>query len=87
VSWKLVFSRQAFKDAKKLKRAGLKDQANRQLEILKYDPYQKHPPYEKLSGDLTGLCSRRITLHHRLVYQVFETEKTIKILRMWTHYE
>ena len=87
MSWKLVFSKQAFKDAKKLKRAGLKDQVNRQLEILKFDPYQSHPPYEKLTGDLTGLYSRRITIHHRLVYQVVEEEKTIKILRMWTHYQ
>jgi toxin YoeB len=83
----LVFSKQAFKDAKKLKRAGLKDQANRRLEILKQNPYQSLPPYEKLSGELTGLYSRRINVHHRLVYQVVNERKTIKILRMWTHYK
>jgi toxin YoeB len=87
VSWSLVFSKQALKDAKKLKRAGLKDQANRQLEILKQNPYQNPPPYEKLLGEFTDLYSRRINIHHRLVYQVVEEEKTIKILRMWTHYK
>jgi toxin YoeB len=87
VSWSLVFSKQALKDAKKLKRGGLKDQANRQLEIVKQNPFQNPPPYEKLLGEFTGLYSRRINIHHRLVYQVVEEEKTIKILRMWTHYK
>ena len=86
MSWRLVFTKQAKKDAKKIVRAGLKPQVNHLLEILKKDPYMNHPPYEKLLGDLAGACSRRINIHHRLVYQVLDEMKTVKIIRMWTHY-
>ncbi len=86
MSWRLVFTKQAKKDAKKIARAGLKPQVIRLLEILKEDPYRKPPTYEKLLGDLTGACSRRINIHHRLVYQVLDNIKTVKIIRMWTHY-
>jgi Txe/YoeB family toxin of toxin-antitoxin system len=86
VNWRLVFTRQAKKDARKIARAGLKPQTIRLLEILKEDPYRKTPPYEKLLGDLTGACSRRININHRLVYQVFDDIKTVKVIRMWTHY-
>jgi toxin YoeB len=74
------------KDAKRIARSGLKPQASRLLEILKDDPYQNPPPYEKLLGDLSGACSRRINIQHRLVYQVLDDTKTVKIIRMWTHY-
>ena len=87
VSWKIVFSKHAQKDAKKLKTAGLKDQAIELLEILKKDPYQSPPRFEKLIGDLEGAYSRRINVRHRLVYQILEKDKTVKIIRMWTHYE
>lgn len=87
MSWKIVFSKHAQKDAKKLKTAGLKDQAIELLEILKKDPYQSPPRFEKLIGDLEGAYSRRINVRHRLVYQILEKEKTVKIIRMWTHYE
>lgn len=87
VSWNLVFTKQALKDAKKLKASGLKPKAERLLEILELNPYQNPPPYEKLVGDLTGACSRRINIQHRLVYQVLEDVKTVKIIRLWTHYE
>jgi Txe/YoeB family toxin of toxin-antitoxin system len=87
VSWRLVFTRQAQKDARKIARAGLKSQTIKLLRILKKDPYMSPPPYEKLLGDLTGACSRRINIHHRLVYQVLEDLKTVKIIRMWTHYK
>jgi len=87
VSWRLVFTKQARKDAKKIAQSGLKLQANRLLEILKEDPYRTPPPYEKLVGDLSGACSRRINIQHRLVYQVLDDIKTVKIIRMWTHYE
>jgi toxin YoeB len=87
VSWTLVFTKQAKKDAKKLARAGLKPQAERLLAILRENPYQTPPPYEKLLGDLAGACSRRINIQHRLVYQVLDEVKTVKIVRMWTHYE
>jgi toxin YoeB len=86
VSWRLVFTGQAKKDARKIARAGLKSQTLRLLEILKEDPYQSSPPYEKLLGDLKGACSRRINIQHRLVYQVLDDIKTVKIIRMWTHY-
>lgn len=85
--WRLVFSKQAKKDAKKISRAGLKSPTILQLEILKQNPYQNPPPYEKLIGDLSGAYSRRINIHHRLVYQVLDEIKTVKILRMWTHYK
>lgn len=87
VSWNLVFTKQAQKDGKKLKASGLKPKAERLLEILELNPYQNPPPYVKLVGDLAGACSRRINIQHRLVYQVLEAVKTVKIIRMWTHYE
>lgn len=87
VSWRLVFTKQAQKDAKKLAHSGLKPQAERLLEILKENPYGNPPPYEKLLGDLTGAYSRRINIQHRLVYQILDDLKTVKVLRMWTHYE
>jgi toxin YoeB len=87
VSWRLVFTKQAKKDAKRTAQSGLKPQATRLLEILRNDPYQTPPPYEKLLGDLSGACSRRINIRHRLVYQVLDEIKTVKIIRMWTHYE
>ena len=86
MSWRLVFTSQAKKDAKKIARAGLKPQVIRLLEILKEDPYHTPPSYEKLLGDLAGACSRRINIHHRLVYQVLDDIKTVKVIRMWTHY-
>ena len=87
VSWSLVYSKIAGKDARKLNRAGLKTQTRELLEILKRNPFQNPPPFEKLSGDLAGLYSRRINIHHRLVYQIVEEEKTVKVLRMWSHYK
>jgi Txe/YoeB family toxin of toxin-antitoxin system len=87
VSYKIVFTKYAQKDAKKLTRSGLKNNAQKLLEILKEDPYKSPPPYEKLIGNLSGAYSRRINIQHRLVYQVLEDEKTVKILRMWSHYE
>jgi toxin YoeB len=87
VSWHLVFTKQAQKDAKKIAQSGLKTQASRLLDILREDPYQNPPPYEKLVGDLSGALSRRINIQHRLVYQVLDDIKTIKVIRMWTHYE
>jgi len=87
VSWRLVFTKQAQKDAKKISRAGLKPQVNRLLEVLREDPFRNSPSYEKLVGDLSGACSRRINIHHRLVYQVLGDIRTVKIIRMWTHYE
>ena len=85
--WRVVFTPQAAKDAKKLRRSGLKAKAEALLEILRNDPLQSPPPFEKLVGDLTGAYSRRINIQHRLVYQVLRREKTVKVLRMWTHYE
>ena len=87
VTWNLVYSKYAIKDAKKLSAAGLKDKAQTLLDILEIDPLQNPPPYEKLVGDLKGACSRRINIQHRLVYQVLDSIKTVKVLRMWTHYE
>ncbi len=87
VNWTLVFTKQAQKDAKKLKASGLKPQAERLLEILELNPYQNPPPFEKLVGDLAGACSRRINIQHRLVYQVLGDVKTVKVIRLWTHYE
>ncbi len=87
MSWKLVYTRQALKDAKKLASAGLKDKAVELLEILERDPYESPPPYEKLKGDLAGACSRRINVQRRLVHQVLEKQKTVKVIRLWTHYE
>lgn len=87
MSWQLVYTRQAQKDARKLASAGLKPKAQNLLEILRQNPYQNPPPYEKLLGDLAGAYSRRINIQHRLVYQVLETEQVVKVLRLWTHYE
>jgi len=87
VSWAIVFTRQAKKDAGKLKAANLKEKAASLLDILAENPFQNPPPYEKLVGDLSGAYSRRINIQHRLVYHVLEQEKTVKVLRMWTHYE
>ena len=85
--WRLVFTKQAQKDAKKLAASGLRPKAERLLAILAEDPFRNPPPYEKLIGDLSGAYSRRINIQHRLVYQVLSDEHTVKILRMWTHYE
>jgi len=87
VSWRVVFTKQAQKDAKKLSASGLRPKAEELLEILRQNPYQNPPPYEKLVGDLTGAYSRRINIQHRLVHQVLEAEQTIKVLRLWSHYE
>lgn len=87
MTWSLVYTTQARRDAKRVARSGLKPQAERLLAILAKDPYQAPPPYERLLGDLAGACSRRINIQHRLVYQVLDDIKTVKILRMWTHYE
>ena len=87
MSWQLVYSKQALKDAKKLKAAGLKPKAAELLEILKSNPLQNPPSFEKLIGDLAGAYSRRINIHNRLVYEVFPKEKFVRVLRMWTHYE
>jgi toxin YoeB len=84
--WRVVFTRQARKDAKKLSAAGLKPKAEYLLNILRKDPFQSPPPFEKLLGDLSGAPSRRINVQHRLVYQVLEHERAVKVLRMWTHY-
>lgn len=85
--WELRFTHQAQKDAKKLSAAGLKEKTQDLLNIITINPYQNPPPYEKLVGDLSGAYSRRINIQHRLVYQVLETEKIIKVLRLWSHYE
>jgi len=87
VTWNVVYSKYAIKDAKKLSSAGLKDKLKGLLDILVVNPLQNPPPYEKLVGDLTGAYSRRINIQHRLVYEIFRKEKTVRILRMWTHYE
>ena len=87
VSYRLVYTKQAQRDAKKISRAGLKKNVLRLLEILEQNPFQSPPRYEKLLGDLSGAYSRRINIQHRLVYQVLEKEKVVKVLRMWTHYE
>jgi toxin YoeB len=85
--WKLVFTSHAQKDARKIAASGLKDKTQTLLDVLTSNPFQNPPPYEKLVGDLSGAYSRRINIQHRLVYQVLEAEKVVKILRMWTHYE
>jgi Txe/YoeB family toxin of toxin-antitoxin system len=87
VNWKLVYTKQAQKDAKKLAASGLKKKASALLRVLEENPYQNPPPYEKLVGDLLGAYSRRINIQHRIVYQILEEEQVIKILRLWTHYE
>ena len=87
MSWRLVYTKAAQKDAKKLASAGLKKKAQSLLDVLAENPYQSSPPFEKLVGDLSGAYSRRINIQHRLVYQVLDDEKVVKVLRMWTHYE
>ena len=87
MSWRLVYTRQAQRDAKKLAASGLRPKAEALLEILARDPFADPPPFEKLLGDLSGAYSRRINIHHRLVYQVLPEIKTVKVIRMWTHYE
>jgi len=87
VKWKVVFTMQALKDAKKINAAGLSQRAEKILSILEKKPLQNPPPYEKLVGDLTGAYSRRINIQHRIVYQIYEGLKTVKVIRMWTHYE
>lgn len=87
MSWRLVFTRQAKKDAKKIAQSGLKPQTNHLLDMLREDPYRNPPPYEKLVGDLSGAGSRRINIQHRLIYQVLDDLQTVKVIRMWTHYE
>ncbi len=87
MTWEIVYTKQAQKDAKKLASSGLKNKAKKLLGIIQKDPYQNPPPYEKLVGDLSGAYSRRINIQHRLVYQIYEKERTIKVIRLWTHYE
>jgi Txe/YoeB family toxin of toxin-antitoxin system len=87
VSWRLVFTKQAKEDAKKLSRSGLKPQTEQILSILKEGPYRTSPPFENLVGDLSGACSRRINIQHRMVYQILDDMSTVKVIRMWTHYE
>ena len=86
-AWRIVYTPQAAKDAKKLKRSGLKPKTEALLEILRTNPFQSPPPFEKLVGDLAGAFSRRINIQHRLVYQVLRRERIVKVIRMWTHYE
>jgi len=87
VKWRVVFTKQAQKDAKKLAAAGLRSRAERLLDILRENPYQTPPPFEKLVGDLAKAHSRRINIQHRLVYEILNKEKVVKVIRMWTHYE
>jgi toxin YoeB len=86
-AWQVVFTRQAQKDARRVARSGLREKAEELLEILRRNPRQSPPPFEKLVGDLEGAFSRRINIQHRLVYQILDSERTVKVLRMWTHYE
>jgi toxin YoeB len=85
--WRIVFTKQARKDAKKLASAGLRSKAEKLLDILRENPYKTPPTFEKLLGDLSGAYSRRINIQHRLVYQIIDNEKVVKVIRMWTHYE
>jgi Txe/YoeB family toxin of toxin-antitoxin system len=87
VTWRIVYTKQAQKDAKKIATAGLKQKAEKLLEILSKNPFQSPPPFEKLIGDLSGAYSRRINIQHRLVYQVLEKIRAVKVIRMWTHFE
>ena len=87
MSWSIVYTRQAQKDARKIASSNLKSQAQRLLDLIARNPFQNPPRYEKLVGDLAGAYSRRINIQHRLVYQVYAAEHTVKVLRMWTHYE
>ena len=85
--WRVVFTKKAQKDAKKLASAGLRSKAEKLLDILRENPYKTPPTFEKLLGDLSGAYSRRINIQHRLVYQILDNEKVVKVIRMWTHYE
>ena len=87
VKWRLYYTRQAQKDARKLAAAGLAEKAQALLDLLERDPFESPPPFEKLVGDLSGTCSRRINIQHRMVYQVYEKEHAVKVIRLWTHYE
>ena len=87
MTWELYFTRQAKRDARKLASSGLRERAEELLDVIRDNPYRNPPPYEKLTGDLTGAYSRRINIQHRLVYQVLEDERVVKVLRLWTHYE
>lgn len=87
VTWRIFYTKQALKDAKKLSKSGFKDKALEILQLLAENPYKTPPAYEKLTGDFTGACSRRINIQHRIVYQIIEEEKIVKVIRMWTHYE
>ena len=87
MTWQIVYAKQALKDAKKLSASGLKPRAEELLKIISVDPYQNPPSFEKLVGDLDGAYSRRISIKHRLVYEIFNTERVVRVLRMWTHYE
>jgi len=87
VTWKVVYTKQAQRDARKLADAGLKPKAEELIELLSRNPFETPPPFEKLVGDLSGAYSRRINIQHRLVYQILEQERTVKVIRMWTHYE
>ena len=86
-TWKVIYTRDAQKDAKRIARAGMKAKVENLLMVLEGDPFHNPPPFEKLVGDLDGAYSRRINIQHRLVYQVLKKERTVKVLRMWTHYE
>ena len=87
VSWSVVYAKQSLKDAKKVKASGLKEKAQALLDVLESDPFQNPPPFEKLVGDLSGAYSRRINIQHRLVYEVIPEQRTVRVLRMWTHYD
>ena len=87
MNWRLVYTRQAEKDAKKIAASGLRSKAEEIIQILRENPFQTPPPFEKLVGDLAGAYSRRINIHHRLIYQILTDEKVVKIIRMWTHYK
>lgn len=87
MTWKVVYTKQAQRDARKLAAAGLKPKAEELIELLRRNPFETPPPFEKLVGDLSGAYSRRINIQHRLVYQILEQERTVKVIRMWTHYE
>ena len=87
MKWRLVYTKQAQRDAKKLASAGLKEKAQKLLAVLEENPFQAHPPFEKLVGDLAGAYSRRINIHHRLIYEILKENRIVKVIRMWTHYE
>lgn len=87
MTWQLIYTKQAQKDAEKLASSGLKEKAKFLLDLIQINPFQNPPPYEKLVGDLAGAYSRRINIQHRLVYQILETQQTVKVLRLWSHYE